>query len=114
MKKCLKYIFALCMLSCSTDKNSNPNTFITVFEKSNGTETASYQETISFYEHLADTYTSIAVYTMGKTDSGNPLHIVTFNPNRTFESEFSNDAGKNILLINNCVPKSKLRTKWKM
>ena len=101
MKKSLKYIFALCMLSCSTDKNSNPNTFITVFEKSNGIETASYQETISFYEHLADTYTSIAVYTMGKTDSGNPLHLVTFNPNRTFESEFSNDGGKNILLINN-------------
>ena len=38
---------------------------------------------------------------MGHTDSGEPLHLVTFNPNRTFETEFSDERKQNILLINN-------------
>jgi hypothetical protein len=38
---------------------------------------------------------------MEDTDSGKPLHLVTFNPNRSFESEFSPVQKQNILLINN-------------
>tara|TARA_R110000787_G_scaffold71771_1_gene159771 strand:+ start:24196 stop:25998 length:1803 start_codon:yes stop_codon:yes gene_type:complete len=81
-------------------KDSELN-FNTVFEKSNGTETATYDEIIKFYSQLSDTYQSVTMYQMGKTDSGKPLHLVTFNPNRSFESEFSKDQKQNILLINN-------------
>jgi hypothetical protein len=81
-------------------KDSELN-FNTVFEKSNGTETATYDEIIKFYSQLSDTYQSVTMYQMGKTDSGKPLHLVTFNPNRSFESEFSKDQKENILLINN-------------
>ncbi len=75
--------------------------FTTVFEKSNGNETATYEETITFYKNLSEVHTSVALYEMQKTDSGEPLHLVTFNPDRTFESEFETNGDKILLLINN-------------
>jgi hypothetical protein len=96
-------ILLLVLTSCNSKqkiKDSDLN-FNTVFEKSNGTETATYDEIIEFYSQLSDTYQSVTMYQMGKTDSEKPLHLVTFNPNRSFESEFSKDQKQNILLINN-------------
>lgn len=90
----------LLLISCTNKQKETNFDFTTVFETSEGKETATYQETIDFYQNLADTYTSIAMYTMDKTDCGKPLHLITFNPNRSFESEFS-DKNKNIILINN-------------
>lgn len=102
MKKITLYLLILLYAySCKPNKETDSVDFITKFEKSNGTETATYQETISFYENLAKTYTSVAIYSMRNTDSGKPLHLVTFNPDRSFESEFSDEEEKNILLINN-------------
>lgn len=101
----VKYIITLSLLltlcSCTSDKKSENFDFTTRFERSGGTETATYEDVIEFYQHLAEQYTSIAIYTMDKTDSDHPLHLVTFNPDRSFESEFSGDHQKNVLLINN-------------
>ena len=94
-------IWLLLFISCHSDKKDISFDFTTVFEQSEGTETATYLEVIEFYDQLAENYRSVAIYEMGKTDSGEPLHLVTFNPDRSFESEFSNDRDKNILLINN-------------
>ena len=96
-------ILLLFLTSCNSKQekiNQNLN-FNTVFEKSSGTETATYDEIIEFYSQLSDSYQSVTIYQMGKTDSEKPLHLVTFNPNRSFESEFSKDQKQNILLINN-------------
>ncbi|MGV6829643.1 MAG: M14 family metallopeptidase [Flavobacteriales bacterium] len=93
-------LFCSTFISCVNNTKSVQKKFSTVFEKSNGQQTATYQETINFYKNLADNYTSIAIYTMKKTDCGKPLNLVTFNPERSFESEFNNKT-KNILLINN-------------
>ena len=95
------FIVGLILISCNSENKNADIDFTTVFESSNGTETATYQQVIEFYTQLADNYTSIAIYSMGKTDSGKPLHLVTFNPERSFESEFSGNGDKNILLINN-------------
>jgi hypothetical protein len=101
----MKYIFIFLpvwlFFSCSSEKKETNFDFTTTFEASNGTETEEYDYLIEFYTQLAEKYTSVAIYTMGKTDSGKPLHLVTFNPDRTFESEFSDEERKNILLINN-------------
>ncbi len=94
-------LFFVILISCQSDKKENSFDFTTTFEHSEGTETATYQEVIEFYNQLAEHYRSVAIYEMGKTDSGEPLHLVTFNPDRSFESEFSSDRDKNILLINN-------------
>lgn len=97
---CLVVIF-LSLFSCGSDAKKSNFDFTTQFEKSKGTETATYEDVIQFYEQLAENHTSVAIYEMGKTDSGKPLHLVTFNPNRTFESEFGQDRDKVIVLINN-------------
>lgn len=98
----LTYVFiSIFFTSCTKNKQEVQLDFITHFEKSKGTKTATYKETITFYKQLADTYKSITMYQMGETDSSKPLHLVTFNANRTFETEFSDERKQNILLINN-------------
>ena len=102
MKNIIIYIITtILIINCSSDKNKETYNFTTVFESSNGTETANYEQVIEFYTQLAENYKAVAIYEMDKTDSGKPLHLVTFNPDRSFEHEFSEDSDKNILLINN-------------
>ncbi|MCF6308647.1 MAG: hypothetical protein L3J09_11950 [Flavobacteriaceae bacterium] len=101
--KTLKLFFIIIitysLISCNNKETTH--NFTTKFEKTNGSETTTYKETILFYQQLAATYHSVTMYQIGKTDSGKPLHLVTFNPNRTFETEFSDERKQNILLINN-------------
>ncbi len=89
------------LFSCKSGDDSEAFNPVTVFEQTDGAQTATYEEIIDYYQGLANAHTSIALYEMGKTDSGKPLHLVTFNPNRTFDSEFAGDQQKTILLINN-------------
>jgi hypothetical protein len=91
----------LWLCSCNSEKQHQEYDFTTVFEASYGTETSTYLEVIEFYKNLADAYQAVTIYEVGRTDSGKPLHLVTFNPNRTFESEFVKREDKNIVLINN-------------
>ena len=95
-------LFFLCSLvACNKDRTLATKDFTTVFEKTAGLETATYPEIIDFYKQLAADYSTIAIYEMEDTDSGKPLHLVTFNPNRSFESEFAIAQKQNVLLINN-------------
>ena len=89
-------IFSCLTMACDFDSNKNTTDFTTVFEKTAGLETATYPEVINFYKQLASDYPTIALNEMGATDSGHPLHLVTFNPNRSFESEFKTDQKQNI------------------
>jgi len=98
MKKiALLFLVGFIYFSCEEDKTPN---FTTVFETSNGTKTPTYNEVIEFYKQLADSYSSIHIQAIGETDSGEPLHLVTLNPDSNFNFEsIRND--KRILLINN-------------
>ncbi len=74
--------------------------FETQFEKSGGTETATYAETIDFYEQLAEAYPSVTVEEIGETDSGLPLHLAIYNP--TGEADLDKlKKTHSIMLINN-------------
>ena len=98
MKKllCLLVIIA----SCKPSNEKHHDDFETHFEKSNGLETATYEQAIKFYNVLAEAYTEISIDSVGETDSGKPLHIVTLNSDATFDfSEIRKT--KRILLINN-------------
>lgn len=60
--------------------NVSAQTFTTKFEKSNGTETATYFEVIGFYSGLAKKYPQhIQIKTFGSTDAGYPLHLIVYN-----------------------------------
>lgn len=74
------------------------NAFETPFEKSEGIMTASYDQTILFYENLADAHPEITIKKVGKTDAGFPLHLVIFDADKSFNLK---DKTKGTVLINN-------------
>lgn len=77
--------------------------FITRFEESGGTETATYEEGIAYYKSLADAFSEINVEVYGETDSGSPLHLVTLSLDRDFDYESIRTKDKRIYLINNAI-----------
>ena len=102
MKKLTILLSLLLLINCTKqDQNSDNFDFTTVFEKSNGMETPTYPQIIDYYEKLANKYATINLQEIGETDSGHPLHIITFNPETNFNFEELHKQGKNVLLINN-------------
>ena len=101
----MKKILLLCLLTsiiqlCQSQESKKDIDFLTHFESSNGMETATYSEVIQYYKDLAKRYSEISIVAVGETDSGHPLHMVTFNSNGNFDlSEIRKN--KRILLINN-------------
>ena len=93
-------IIILTSCDLSKYKISKEYDLSTTFEKSNGQETGTYQETINFYTQLDDAYTSIEMKEVGTTDSGEPLHLVIYNPESNFNWK-NIHKNKTVLLINN-------------
>ena len=98
MKKIL--VLLILFISCNTVENKSEIDFTTVFEKSEGLETATYEQCITYYKNLAKVHPEISIQSIGETDSGKPLHIVTLNPDATFDFQEIRQ-NKRILLINN-------------
>ncbi|MBJ2176371.1 M14 family metallopeptidase [Aureibaculum sp. A20] len=94
------YLVFLCIHFSILVVSQTKNDFITTFEKSNGTETATYKQTIQFYSDLADRYSEIQLQEIGQTDSGKPLHIAILNPDKEFDF-LEIKENKTVLLINN-------------
>ncbi|PIB26406.1 hypothetical protein BFP77_14420 [Maribacter sp. 4U21] len=86
--------------SCEKKPEEIARDFPTTFEISNGTETATYAEVLEFYMALAKEFPEINIQTIGETDSGEPLHVVTYNEGGTFN--FNKIGEENtVILINN-------------
>lgn len=96
----LALLFLLVFASCETKPKDETISFPTHFEMTNGEETATYLQVIDFYIQLAKEFPEINIQTIGATDSGNPLHMVTFNVDGDFNLKKIGDE-KTIILINN-------------
>ena len=99
MRKVLSILVLIVCWNHSAGQTSKD--FETHFEKSNGLETATYQQTIKFYYNLAEVYPEISIKAIGETDSGEPLHLVTLNLDAVFDFSKIKEHDKRILLINN-------------
>ncbi len=100
----LKKLFVLLLIiaaACKQKPTKKNIEFTTLFETSNGTETPTYKEVISFYEELANTYPEISLFEIGTTDIGKPLHLVAFNTDGKTNIEELKNSSKNRILINN-------------
>ncbi len=100
MKYIVLFAILTLFLSCETKTQDQIASYQTYFEVSKGEGTATYEETIAFYIKLAKDFPEINIQTIGETDSGYPLHIVTFNPDGDFNFENVRKE-KTIILINN-------------
>lgn len=72
----------------------------TPFEK-NSNYSASYEEVISFYQKLDNSFENISVELFGMTDAGIPLHEVIITNDGVFDPQSIRSNGKLILFINN-------------
>tara|TARA_R110000868_G_scaffold147851_2_gene369463 strand:+ start:95 stop:1858 length:1764 start_codon:yes stop_codon:yes gene_type:complete len=100
MKLSLSLLLVLILFSCESQKERERSDYKTQFELSNGEETATYEETINFYIKLAKEFPQINILTIGETDSGFPLHLVTYNIEADFNFKKIQEA-KTTILVNN-------------
>lgn len=106
MKNLITTLFSLILLLASCKQNgveskttSSPKDLKTVFEKGNGNQTATYDETIAYYKMLAEQFTTITIEEIGLTDSGKPLHLITYSKNTVDWNTANENAIK--ILVNN-------------
>ena len=88
------FLFLFLYISIAGFAQDNP----TIFETSNGKQTATYEQTIDFYRVLANSYEEISLMEIGMTDSGKPLHLVVYNSDKNFDFQ---KITKSTILINN-------------
>ncbi|MAJ32541.1 MAG: hypothetical protein CMC18_07880 [Flavobacteriaceae bacterium] len=93
-------LISFIILGCTNQIKEAKDEILTPYELGNQNQTTTYEECIAFYKELASGSSKLNIQNIGITDSGWPLHLVTFNP----ESEFNFkklSATKSIVLINN-------------
>lgn len=94
--KPLLLIFACCFALPSLAQD-----LTTRFEKTQGHETATYQECIAYYQLLDKKFPQIKMLEMGPTDAGFPLHLVIYSQQGNFDFNSLRKQNKRIILINN-------------
>ncbi len=100
MRTYLFVFLTVALWSCEKKTQDKRADLQTQFEISQGTETATYLQTIDFYIALAKEFSVVNIQTIGETDSGHPLHLVTYNPEGNFNfQKIGNE--KTLILINN-------------
>lgn len=73
----------------------------TIFEKTDGRETATYFEIIDFYKNLVKKADIIKMETKGMTDAGYPLHLLLISNDKNFDPVKWHKQGKVVFMINN-------------
>ena len=73
----------------------------TLFERSGATKTPTYKEGIDYLEKLANGFPALQLDTLGSTDSGLPLHLLTLDVSRSFDFKEAHRNGKVVILVNN-------------
>ena len=81
--------------------NGLPQSLLTKFEKSNGLETPTYYEIISWWKQLDEQSPIVKMQPMGTTDAGYPLHLITVSNDKDFDPVSIRKKNKRIILINN-------------
>ncbi|SKA03685.1 M14 family metallopeptidase [Sediminibacterium ginsengisoli] len=75
--------------------------FQTVFEKTKGEETVTYDQCITYYKKLDAAYPTVSFKTFGLTDAGYPLQLVLFSKDKSFDPQQWHRQGKVVIMINN-------------
>ncbi|MGB5405130.1 MAG: hypothetical protein WBN13_14250, partial [Robiginitalea sp.] len=98
--------FSLAVLSSSCVENTekvSPD-LQTPYERGNGNTTATYEELMEFYRGLAREYAEINLQTLGETDSGEPLHLITYSSEGGFDFQKLQKEKIILLILNGIHP----------
>ncbi|GAA4468558.1 M14 family metallopeptidase [Nemorincola caseinilytica] len=95
-------VLAALLLACTQAALAAADTtFITPYERSAGKRTATYDEVMSFYKKLKESYTTINMGDMGPSDNGYPLRYVAYTNDGKLEKEEIRAGSKLVILVNN-------------
>jgi hypothetical protein len=95
----MKKIFVWLLLPAALFAQNKPM-YTTPYEKGNGNQTATYQETIAYFDKLDKDFETIQMFPIGHDDNGMPLHVVLYSADKNFNlAELRKN--KAILLLNN-------------
>jgi len=102
MKKLFKTLLAgiimfSVLVGCHKDNTNKSFEDSIRFEESAGLETSTYDEVIAFYENIAAYSSQISIESIGTTDAGKPLHLVSYKKN-------DNTSNLNLLINNGIHP----------
>lgn len=95
-----RFLYMLAAIICTVSSFAQTS-FTTLFEKSNGIESAAYFDCISYYKKLDAAYTSVKMIAGDTTDAGYPLHCVLVSRDKIFDPAKWHAAGKVVVMINN-------------
>ena len=87
-------------LSCTHEPQSQKQ-WATVFETSQGMETATYDQVIDYYRELSASFAEISMFSGDTTDSGKPLHLVVYQPKGSAAMQQGKHPELPVILINN-------------
>ncbi len=73
----------------------------TIYEQSKGAKTPAYAEIIDWWTKMHKRYPQIGMRTMGPTDAGYPLHLITLSNDKDSDFNSLRKKNKRIILINN-------------
>ncbi len=95
MKGWLFFCFSLLLATAEAQD------FETVFERSVGTQSVTYQQLIKYYHELDEQYATLRMTEVGETDTYYPLHVVYYSADAGFDIAEWKAKKKTIILINN-------------
>ncbi|MEL6636580.1 MAG: M14 family zinc carboxypeptidase [Bacteroidota bacterium] len=95
-------LLLLCLLPLPLFAQPSSTDWMTPFETQANT-TATYAETIAFYQKLAAAFPQFEVQEYGSTDSGHPLHLAILSTDRDFDPISLRAKNKTILMVNNAI-----------
>ncbi len=98
----LRFFFYLLFLIPLTAQTQPMTNWTTPFEQHDNT-TATYAETIAYYQKLAAAFPQLQLSEHGSTDSGYPLHVAVLSTDQDFDPVSLRKKNKSILLINNAI-----------
>ena len=75
--------------------------FKTRFEQTNGQQTPTYAEIITWWKQIDSESALVKMLTMGPTDAGYPLHLVIVSNDKDFDPVSIRRKNKRIILVNN-------------
>lgn len=97
-------VFLFCTLTAMQAPQGSHKglSFPTLFERTGGRETPTYEEVLEYYKVLVQRYPKVLkMIEVGPTDAGVPLVAVVLAPEGDFEPEQWRAARKLVVLINN-------------
>lgn len=94
-------VIAALMIASIATQAATDTTLVTPYERSGGKQTATYEEIISFYKRLNDTYTTIAMADMGPNDNGYPMRYAAYTNDGKLEKEEIRASNKLVIMVNN-------------